>query len=35
MTQATLQTDRIRLVLLADKHLEHEVELDSDAEVMR
>lgn len=35
MTQATLTTDRIRLVPLADEHLEHEVELDSDPEVMR
>jgi RimJ/RimL family protein N-acetyltransferase len=35
MPQATLQTGRIRLVPLADEHLEHEVELDSDPEVMR
>jgi len=35
VTQATLQTDRIRLVPLADKHLKHEVELRSDAEVIR
>ena len=35
MPQATLQTDRIRLVPLSDEHLEHEVELDSDPEVMR
>jgi RimJ/RimL family protein N-acetyltransferase len=35
MSQATLHTSRIRLVPLADDHLEHEVELDSDPEVMR
>ena len=35
MTQATLQTDRIRLVPLTDEHFELEVELDSDPEVMR
>jgi RimJ/RimL family protein N-acetyltransferase len=35
MGQATLRTDRIRLVPLSDDHLEHEVELDSDPEVMR
>lgn len=35
MGQATLQTERIRLVPLAEEHLEHEVELDSDPEVMR
>ncbi|GAA1998521.1 GNAT family N-acetyltransferase [Microbacterium pumilum] len=35
MSQATLQTDRIRLVPLGDEHLELEVELDSDPEVMR
>jgi RimJ/RimL family protein N-acetyltransferase len=35
MPQAILQTSRIRLVPLADEHLEHEVELDADAEVMR
>jgi RimJ/RimL family protein N-acetyltransferase len=35
MSQATLHTDRIRLVPLSDEHLEHEVELDSDPEVMR
>lgn len=33
--QATLQTRRIRLVPLAEEHLEHEIELDSDPEVMR
>ena len=35
MSQATLRTDRILLVPLADEHLEWEVELDSDPEVMR
>jgi RimJ/RimL family protein N-acetyltransferase len=35
MVQATLHTDRIRLVPLSDEHLEHEIELDSDPEVMR
>jgi RimJ/RimL family protein N-acetyltransferase len=35
MPQQTLQTDRITLVPLADEHLESEVELDSDPEVMR
>ncbi len=35
MCQATLHTARIRLVPLSDEHLEHEVDLDSDAEVMR
>jgi RimJ/RimL family protein N-acetyltransferase len=35
MSQAILQTSRIRLVPLADEHLEHEVELDADPEVMR
>ncbi len=35
MPQATLQTDRIRLVPLGDEHLEHEVELDADPAVMR
>jgi RimJ/RimL family protein N-acetyltransferase len=35
MVQATLYTDRIRLVPLSDEHFEHEVELDSDPEVMR
>lgn len=33
--QLTLSTARIRLVPLSDEHLEHEVELDSDPEVMR
>ena len=31
----TLQTARIRLVPLSDDHLEHQVELDADPEVMR
>jgi RimJ/RimL family protein N-acetyltransferase len=35
MTQPTLDTERLRLVPLADEHLEFEVELDSDPEVMR
>ena len=33
--QPTLRTERITLVPLADEHLEWEVELDSDPEVMR
>ena len=33
--QATLRTARITLVPLSDQHLEHEVELDSDPQVMR
>lgn len=35
MPQRTLRTRRITLVPLADEHLEWEVELDSDPEVMR
>src|SRR5512132_2193917 len=35
MPQQTLQTERITLVPLAHEHLEWEVELDSDFEVMR
>ena len=35
MSQATLRTRRITLVPLSDEHLEHEVDLDSDPEVMR
>ncbi|MFE3455794.1 GNAT family N-acetyltransferase [Nonomuraea sp. NPDC059194] len=35
MSQATLGTSRILLVPLSDEHLEHEIELDSDPEVMR
>jgi RimJ/RimL family protein N-acetyltransferase len=35
MTQATLRTERLTLVPLADEHLEWEIELDSDPEVMR
>jgi RimJ/RimL family protein N-acetyltransferase len=35
MAQATLTTSRLLMVPLAPEHLEHEVELDSDPEVMR
>ena len=35
MPQPTLTTERITLLPLADEHLEWEVELDSDPEVMR
>ncbi|QSB16237.1 GNAT family N-acetyltransferase [Natronosporangium hydrolyticum] len=35
MAQATLRTPRIRLVPLCDDHLDYEVELDADPEVMR
>ena len=35
MTQPILVTERLRLVPLTDEHLELEVELDSDPEVMR
>ncbi len=35
MVQPTLDTDRLRLVPLADEHLKFEIELDSDPEVMR
>jgi RimJ/RimL family protein N-acetyltransferase len=35
MPQQTLQTERITLVPLVDEHLDWEVELDSDVEVMR
>ena len=35
MNQQTLQTDRIRLIPLGDEHLNHEIELDSDPEVMQ
>ncbi|MDG4797692.1 GNAT family N-acetyltransferase [Micromonospora sp. WMMD1082] len=35
MVQVTLRTARMVLVPLADDHLEHEVELDADPEVMR
>jgi RimJ/RimL family protein N-acetyltransferase len=35
MSQAMLRTGRIRLVPLSDDHLEYEVDLDSDPEVMR
>lgn len=34
-SQATLHTRRLRLVPLAEEHLDYEVELDSDPEVMR
>jgi RimJ/RimL family protein N-acetyltransferase len=34
-SQATLRTDRLLLVPLAEEHLDYEVELDSDPEVMR
>ncbi|MBG0831032.1 GNAT family N-acetyltransferase [Planomonospora sp. ID67723] len=35
MSQAILRTSRIQLVPLSDEHLEHEIELDGDPEVMR
>jgi RimJ/RimL family protein N-acetyltransferase len=35
MTQPTLRTERLLLVPLADRHVELEVELDSDPEVLR
>lgn len=35
MAQVALRTERLRLVPLADDHLEFEVQLDSDPEVMR
>lgn len=35
MSQATLRTSRLRLRPLSDDHLEREVELDADPEVMR
>jgi len=35
MAQPILQTDRITLVPLSDDHLEHEIALDADPEVMR
>jgi RimJ/RimL family protein N-acetyltransferase len=35
VSQAMLQTSRIRLAPLADEHLEYEVELDADPEVVR
>lgn len=35
MTQPTLRTQRLTLAPLADEHLELEIELDSDVEVMR
>jgi hypothetical protein len=35
MPQKTLHTERLTLVPLADQHLEWEVELESDPDVMR
>jgi hypothetical protein len=35
MVQARLRTRRLLLVPLAEDHLEHEIDLDSDPEVMR
>ena len=35
MAQATLRTQRLELVPLSDEHLEYEVELDADPQVMR
>jgi RimJ/RimL family protein N-acetyltransferase len=35
LAQPTLHTERLRLVPLADEHLQFEIELDSDPEVMR
>ncbi|MFI0976061.1 GNAT family N-acetyltransferase [Streptomyces sp. NPDC021093] len=35
MSQAILSTERVRLVPLSDEHLEHQLELDADPEVMR
>jgi RimJ/RimL family protein N-acetyltransferase len=35
MPQARLTTERLELVPLADEHLPHEIELDSDPEVLR
>jgi RimJ/RimL family protein N-acetyltransferase len=35
VAQLTLHTERLRLVPLADEHLQFEIELDSDPEVMR
>jgi len=35
MTQATLRSARITLIPLSAEHIEHEIELDSDPEVMR
>lgn len=35
MAQPTLETERLRLVPLGDGHLEFEIELDADPEVMR
>ncbi|MEU8274096.1 GNAT family N-acetyltransferase [Microbispora bryophytorum] len=35
MSQPILRTERITLVPLSDEHLDHEIELDADPEVMR
>ena len=35
MVQARLRTRRLLLVPLAEDHIEHEIDLDSDPEVMR
>ncbi|MEU7916556.1 GNAT family N-acetyltransferase [Microbispora bryophytorum] len=35
MSQPMLRTERITLVPLSDEHLDHEIELDADPEVMR
>jgi RimJ/RimL family protein N-acetyltransferase len=35
MAQPTLRTERLRLVPLSDEHLQFEIELDSDPDVMR
>ncbi len=35
MSQPTLGTGRLRLVPLTDEHLQLEIDLDADAEVMR
>jgi hypothetical protein len=35
MSQAILRTERVHLIPLSDEHLEYQVELDTDPEVMR
>ncbi|MFC3960991.1 hypothetical protein [Nocardia jiangsuensis] len=35
MPQAVLHSDRLTLVPLAEEHLDYQIELDSDPEVMR
>ncbi|MEW2524193.1 GNAT family N-acetyltransferase [Streptomyces sp. NPDC047071] len=35
MSQVILRTERVELVPLSDEHVEHQIELDSDPEVMR